>query len=61
MVCMCRLKDFAQAYELIKTERNKTYAQIQNCHQAIMELREKIKILQNETEIQRTAAENKGK
>ena len=28
-----RLKEFAQVYELVKTERNKIYAQIQNHHQ----------------------------
>ena len=58
---MYRLRDFAQAYELVKSERNKTYSQIQTCQQLSAEMREKIKVLQNETEILHNAVESKSK
>lgn len=78
-----QLKDFAEAYDVVKAERNRTHAQIQvsrrdneahphtstHSHftltpsqvmqQLGAELREKIKILQNEIEILVMSAENK--
>ena len=55
------MRDFAQAYELVKTERNKTYSQIQTCQQLSAEIREKNKVLQNEAEILQTAVDTKCK
>ena len=57
--CFCRLKEFAKQYDVIKTERNKYVNQIQTSTQKAAEMREKIKILQNEIEIQRTALSQK--
>ena len=54
-----RLKDFATLYDVIKNERNKCVNQIQASTQKAAEMREKIKILQNEVEILRTAAYQK--
>ena len=54
-----RLKEFAKQYDVIKTERNKYVNQIQTSTQKAAEMREKIKILQNEIEIQRTALSQK--
>lgn len=56
-----RLKIFAKKYELIKKDRNKYVSLIQTCTQNSREMREKIKILQNEIEILRTAVLQKGK
>ena len=54
-----RLKDFAKLYDIIKNERNKTVNLIQTSTQKAAEMREKIKILQNEIEILRTAVAKK--
>ena len=53
------MKEFAKQYDVIKTERNKYVNQIQTSTQKAAEMREKIKILQNEIEIQRTALSQK--
>ncbi len=58
-VSIFRLKEFAKQYDVIKTERNKYVNQIQTSTQKAAEMREKIKILQNEIEIQRTALAQK--
>ncbi len=55
----CRLKEFAKQYDVIKTERNKYVNQIQTSTQKSAEMRDKIKVLQNEIEIQRTSAVHK--
>ncbi|XP_071960472.1 coiled-coil domain-containing protein 146-like [Antedon mediterranea] len=54
-----RLKDFAKMYDVIKNERNKCVNLIQASTQKAAEMREKIKILQNEIEILRTACNAK--
>ena len=54
-----RLRDHAKHYEVIKTERNKMVNLIQTSTQKAAEMREKIKILQNEIEILRTAVAHK--
>ena len=54
-----RLKDFAKLYDVIKNERNKCVNLIQTSTQKAAEMREKIKILQNEIEILRTAVMQK--
>ena len=54
-----RLKEFAKLYDIIKNERNKCVNQIQTSTQKAAEMREKIKILQNEIEILRTAVYQK--
>jgi len=46
-------------YDIIKNERNKTVNLIQTSTQKAAEMREKIKILQNEIEILRTAVAKK--
>lgn len=46
-----RLREFSALYEVVKNERNKYVSLIQNCTQALAEMREKIRILQNEVEI----------
>ena len=56
-----RLKDFAKLYDVIKNERNKCVNLIQTSTQKAAEMREKIKILQNEIEILRTAVTHKEK
>ena len=56
-----RLKDFAKMYDIIKNERNKCVNQIQICTQRAAEMREKIKILNNEIEILRTSSVQKEK
>ena len=58
-ICSCllfRLEDFAKLYDIIKNERNKCVNLIQTSTQRAAEMQEKIKILQNEIEILRTAA-----
>lgn len=55
----CRLRDFAKLYDVIKNERNKCVNLIQTSTQKAAEMREKIKILQNEIEILRTAVTQK--
>ena len=59
LCCSYRLKDFAKMYDIIKNERNKIVNLIQTSTQRAAEMREKIKILQNEIEILRTAVNNK--
>jgi chromosome segregation ATPase len=46
-----RLKEFSALYEVVKNERNKYVNLIQSSAQALAEMREKIRILQNEVEI----------
>ena len=46
-----RLKEFSALYEVVKNERNKYVNLIQNSTQALAEMREKIRILQNEMSI----------
>lgn len=43
-----RLKEFSALYDVVKNERNKYVNLIQTSHQALAEMKEKIKILQNE-------------
>merc|ERR1712076_140844 len=54
-----KLKEFAKLYDIIKNERNKCVNLIQTSTQKAAEMREKIKILQNEIEILRTAVTQK--
>ncbi|CAH2275721.1 Hypothetical predicted protein [Pelobates cultripes] len=49
-----RLKEFAKMYDVIRNERNKCVSLIQIATQRSAELREKLKIYENEIEIQRT-------
>lgn len=56
-----RLKDFAKLYDVIKNERNKCVNLIQTSTQKAAEMKEKIKILQNEIEILRTEVSKKDK
>lgn len=46
-----RLKEFSALYEVVKNERNKYVGLIQGSAQALSEMREKIRILQNEYQI----------
>jgi hypothetical protein len=48
-----RVKEFLSLYELVKNERNKYLNQIHSSSQRASEMKEKIKILSNETEILR--------
>ena len=48
-----RLKEFSALYDVVKNERNKYVNLIQASSQALAEMKEKIKILQNEVEILR--------
>lgn len=43
-----RLKEFSALYDVVKNERNKYVNLIQASHQALAEMKEKIKILLNE-------------
>eukprot|EP00741_Cyanophora_paradoxa_P004850 tig00000836_g4705.t1 len=56
-----RLKEFSQLYEMVKNERNKYVNLIQAAAQALAEMREKVKILQNEIEILRNESLSKDK
>lgn len=56
-----RQKEFCTAYEVVKNERNKYVNQIQTCSQNLSEMKEKLKILQNEVEILRMDAASKDK
>ncbi|XP_064633168.1 coiled-coil domain-containing protein 146-like [Lineus longissimus] len=56
---LMKLKEFAKLYDVIKNERNKCVNLIQTSTQKAAEMREKIKILQNEIEILRTAVTQK--
>lgn len=58
---MIKLKDFAKLYDVIKNERNKCVNLIQTSTQKAAEMKEKIKILQNEIEILRTEVSKKDK
>lgn len=53
---LVKLKDFAKRYDVVKNERNKCVGLIQMSYQKAAEMREKIKILQNESEILRNAS-----
>lgn len=55
------MKDFAKLYDVIKNERNKCVNLIQTSTQKAAEMKEKIKILQNEIEILRTEVSKKDK
>ena len=57
-----RLKEFSALYDVVKNERNKYVNLIQASSQALAEMKEKIKILQNEVEILRneSLAKDKG-
>ena len=46
-----RLREFSKMYDVVKAERNKYVNQIAASAQAVAEMKEKIKILQNEVEI----------
>ncbi|CAM9236095.1 unnamed protein product, partial [Chrysoparadoxa australica] len=48
---LCRLKEFSALYDVVKNERNKYVNLIQASNQALAEMKEKIKILQNEENI----------
>ena len=56
-----RIREHAKMYDVIKNERNKCVNKIQICTQRAAEMREKIKILQNEIEILRTSSSQKEK
>ncbi|KAH9508117.1 hypothetical protein Btru_054756 [Bulinus truncatus] len=56
-----KLKEFAKLYDVIKNERNKCVSLIQTSSQKAAEMKEKIKILNNEIEILRTAVMQKDK
>ncbi|EOD09092.1 hypothetical protein EMIHUDRAFT_105794 [Emiliania huxleyi CCMP1516] len=54
-----RLKDFSKLYDAVKIERNKYVTKIQTSAQALAEMKEKMKILQNEVEILRAESAQK--
>jgi uncharacterized small protein (DUF1192 family) len=54
-----RLKSFIALYEEVKNARNKFVSQIQNSSQDLAEMKERIKILQNEVEILRNESAEK--
>lgn len=56
-----RLKEFSALYDVVKNERNKYVNLIQASSQAVAEMKEKIKILQNEVEILRNESLAKDK
>lgn len=56
-----RLKEFSALYEVVKNERNKYVNLIQSSNQALAEMKEKIRILNNELEILRTEGVSKDK
>uniref|UniRef100_A0A7S4FAG5 Cilia- and flagella-associated protein 58 central coiled coil domain-containing protein n=1 Tax=Chrysotila carterae TaxID=13221 RepID=A0A7S4FAG5_CHRCT len=56
-----RLRDFSKLYDMVKSDRNKYVNQIQASAQALAEMKEKIKILQNEVEILRSESVAKEK
>jgi len=60
-VAFFRLKEFAQLYEVIKGERNKCVSLIQASTQKAAEIKEKLKIFDNEAEILRTSVSHKEK
>jgi len=56
-----KLDDFSKLYDTVKSDRNKYVNQIQASAQALAEMKEKIKILQNEVEILRNESVAKDK
>ncbi|CAN0155595.1 unnamed protein product, partial [Scytosiphon promiscuus] len=56
-----RLKEFSALYDVVKNERNKYVNLIQASHQALAEMKEKIKILHNEVDILRNESLAKDK
>merc|ERR1712139_433313 len=56
-----RQKEFCTMYEVVKNERNKYVAMIQSSSQHLSEMKEKLKILQNEVEILRMESQMKDK
>ncbi|GMH49546.1 hypothetical protein TrRE_jg4562 [Triparma retinervis] len=56
-----RLKEFSALYDVVKNERNNYVNHIQASSQALAEMKEKIKILQNEVEILRNESIGKDK
>merc|ERR1711988_739182 len=56
-----RQKEFCTMYEVVKNERNKYVAMIQSSSQNLSEVKEKLKILQNEVEILRMESAGKDK
>jgi len=53
------LSAFIALYEEVKNQRNKYVSQIQNSSQDLAEMKERIKILQNEVEILRNESSEK--
>eukprot|EP00743_Colponemidia_sp_Colp-15_P002127 GILK01002309.1.p1 GENE.GILK01002309.1~~GILK01002309.1.p1 ORF type:complete len:926 (-),score=268.21 GILK01002309.1:247-3024(-) len=56
-----RLKEFSALYDVVKNERNKYVNWIQSSSQGLAEMKEKIKILQNEVDILRNESHQKDK
>ena len=56
-----RLREFSKLYDIVKADRNKYVNQISASAQALAEMKEKIKILQNEVEILRNESVAKDK
>ena len=56
-----RLREFSKLYDVVKADRNKYVNQIAASAQALAEMKEKIKILQNEVEILRNESLSKDK
>ena len=56
-----RLREFSKLYDVVKADRNKYVNQIAASAQALAEMKEKIKILQNEVEILRNESVAKDK
>merc|ERR550514_138123 len=56
-----RQKEFCTMYEVVKNERNKYVAMIQSSSQNLSEMKEKLKIVQNEVEILRMESAGKDK
>jgi len=61
MTMIDRLKELTELYEALKSERNKYVSLIQTSSQKTTEVREKLKIFDNETEILRTSIAQKEK
>ena len=59
--CLCRLQQYETIYEHVKNERNKYMNLIQTIRLTDSELKEKVKILQNEIDILRTETLTKNK
>lgn len=58
---LCRLKEFAQLYDVIKVDRNKCVSLVQTSSQKASEMKEKVKIFENEIDILRTSVMQKEK